>query len=151
MRPSEAERRRRFLEEQLHAALEMMRSGYEIAFRALEALRAESAEEEPDSATLIPSEGGNRHAAAPQTSEPTPAPPPQPRIATNQWKDDIEVALPKLPDVFSKSDLARALGYQPSRGTLLRIFTKLKAQGTIEEAQSSGGKRPTLYRKLHRA
>jgi hypothetical protein len=142
--------RRRLLEEQLQAALEMVRSGYGMAVRALEALRAESAEEEPEGAAPLPSVGGNSNAKAdPEASRPsTPAPPLPSRIPTNKWPDDVEAALPRLPEVFSKADLVHALGYQPTRGTLLRIFEKLKKEGRIEILRSSDGGKPTTYRKI---
>lgn len=150
MRTRSERERRRLLEEQLQAALEMVRSGYGIAVRALEALRAESAEEEPEGAAPLPSVGGDSNARVePEASRPpTPVPPPPSRIPTNKWPDDVEAALPLLPEVFSKADLVHALGYQPTRGTLLRIFNKLKKEGRIEVLKGSDGGKPTTYRKI---
>ena len=134
MTQSEDERRR-LLEEQLQAALEMIRSGYESAFRALEALREERA-------------GDSIAKAAPETSRPTPAQPLRISIAPDQLQNDIGAALSTLPEVFVKADLVRALGYQPSRGTLLRIFEKLIQEGRIAVLKASDGGKPTTYRKV---
>ncbi len=140
MTQNEYERRRRLLEEQLQAALEMVRSGCEIAFQALEALRAESAKDEPAGASIAK--------PAPSTSRSAPDPPLRSRIPTNQWPDDLEEALPMLPEVFTKADLVRALGYQPTRGTLLRIVDKLIQEGRIAVLKASDGGKPTTYRKV---
>ncbi|HEX7181031.1 MAG TPA: hypothetical protein VF756_04255 [Thermoanaerobaculia bacterium] len=141
--------RRRLLEEQLQAALEMMRSGYEIGLRTLEALRAESAEEDVDGAAPVPSVGGDSPAeAVPETSRPAPAPPPPSRIPAKPRPDVIQVELPRLPEVFTKADLVRVLGYQPTRGTLLRIIDQLRQDGVIEILKASNGGHPTTYRKI---
>lgn len=142
MTQSEYERRRRLLEEQLQAALEMVRSGYESAFRALEALRDERAEGEKEGA------GDPIAKATPEASQPTPAQPPRRLIAPDQLQNDIGAALPTLPEVFTKADLVRALGYQLTRGTLLRIFDKLIQEGRIAVLKASDGGRPTTYRKV---
>jgi hypothetical protein len=137
MTQSEYERRRRLLEEQLQAALDMVRSGYEIAFRALEELREERAAGERNGAK-----------AAAGTTRPASAQPRHSRLPINQWQDDLESALPTLPEVFTKADLVRALGYQPARGTLLRIFDKLLLERRITVVKASDGGKPTTYRKV---
>ncbi len=60
-------------------------------------------------------------------------------------QDDLEEALPRLPEVFDKRDIARVLGYTPPYTTLARALEALEASGEIVDTQEFGYRRS--YRK----
>ncbi len=154
MGPEEYEQRRRALEAQLRADLELVRAGYEAKLRALEALRREAAAE---TGTAVPSFGGDdpRQEAAPKKGPPAaarpPAPPPPPvRRPNYEAMEGLADALPGLPAVFDKRDLVRALGYTPSRATLMRAIDKLLMDQKIRIVQHSLGGRMTQYERVEK-
>jgi hypothetical protein len=61
--------------------------------------------------------------------------------------DDLTAALPRLPEVFDKYDVANALGYQPARATLFRALERLRDQGVVAIESYSDGGVVTVYRK----
>jgi hypothetical protein len=151
MEPEEYERRRRALEAQLQADLELVQAGHEAKLRALEALRRTAASE---ATTPVPSYGGDpRQVAAPEVRPPAtarvPSPPPAPvRRPGNEALFSLEKMLSGLPAVFDKSDVIRALGYTPSRGTLGRAITRLLVEERIRIAEHSLGGKLTRYEKV---
>ena len=171
MVPGEYERRRRAIEKQYLADLELIRAGYQARLRALEALRlTASAPERLDAGSEMPAsveqETETLASNAPQTETPasaeapseTPVPiqippeapqpsPPEP-IRRYNVVDEILATLPRLPEVFDKSDVVRLLGYEPNRPTLHRAWQRLREQQKIEMAVHSDGRRPMKFRKL---
>lgn len=78
-----------------------------------------------------------------------PEPSPKRRRAPNSVLDDLIEALPELPEIFDKHDIARVLGYQPSRATLFRALLTLNAEGRITTVSTGiGGTETTRHRKL---
>ena len=139
MTREEYEKRRRALEEQLRADIALMNAAHETRIRSLERLWQSTAEDGLDS---------DRPAASA-----SPAKPPKQVPAPKQLRprgsviNDLDAALPGLPKVFDKHDIARVLGYQPAHTTLFRALRQLQAEGTlIIEDHSSGGV-TTRYRK----
>jgi hypothetical protein len=136
MNDDEYERRKRALEEMYQADLTMVRAAHETRLRCLDALRQASPSPADSAAGLRP---------------PTPPPPtPQP-AARNQNPDLREAvleALPSLPELFTKDDVVRAIGFTPSRSSLQRILMDLDAKKTIRFEELSQGRHPTTYRKL---
>lgn len=130
MERDDASERRRLMDE-LQAALETVRAGCESGLRALEGLRAKMAEEGEGAA-----------------DGPMPPPPARARVPIMKWAEDLDAAVSRLPEVFTKADLVRELGYQPTRGTLLRAVDHLLLEGKIKVARASYGGVPTTYRKL---
>lgn len=155
MQPEEYERRRRVLEAQLQADLELVQAGHEAKLRALEALRHAAASE---TITPVPSVGGDpRQVVAPKTSParlaspppaPAPPPPPPPRRPDNDALFSLQDVLPGLPAVFDRNDVIRALGYTPSRTTLGRAISRLLVEEKIRIAQYSEGGKRTKYKKV---
>lgn len=135
MNTEEYERRKRLLDEQLRADLELIRAGHEARLRALDALRDGSRVE-----TLASSET--------QTSETQTGAAPTGSAAWHSSVHDILDIFPRLPEVFDKADIVRILGYVPHRATLNRAWDHLLQEGKIVMAQHSNGRRPTVYRKL---
>jgi hypothetical protein len=162
MTRSEFEQRRRALEAQLAADVELLRAAHETRIRALERLWLAEGEEEAAS----PAEGPVAAAPPPPGADDSPAPVPigtqtgtrsgtqtapakagPVRKGYGEVSDDLEAALPRLPEVFDKAALVRELGYEPARSTLYRAIDGLLAQEKIAIESYSGGRTTTKYRK----
>jgi hypothetical protein len=61
---------------------------------------------------------------------------------------DIEAVLEQVGDVFHKSDLCRALGYEPPRTSLYRALSQLERAGIIKLESPGMGRSAGLYRKV---
>ena len=137
MTREEYEERRRSFEEQHRAEIALLNAAHEVRIRSLERLWQEALgrEERPAAAE-----------APPAPVQPAPAAKSvRPRYSVFQ---DLEEALPRLPDVFDRQDIDRVLGYESARTTLFRAVQRLRDQGAIAiEAASSGGAL-VRYRKL---
>jgi hypothetical protein len=79
---------------------------------------------------------------------PSPAPPAPPRRSTGEILEDIQQALPRLPEEFTTPELLRLLGYSPHRGTLHRLLAELADQGALRREFRGEGKRLSRYRRL---
>jgi hypothetical protein len=75
-------------------------------------------------------------------------PAPKPMRERYSVVNDLEAALPDLPEVFDRRDIIRALGYVPARTTLLRALGMLQKEGAIDVEDPSPGGLTTSYRKL---
>jgi hypothetical protein len=168
MRYQEYERRRRALEQQLQADLDLVRAAYGVKFRSLEALWLASADEETSKAAppseTVPAASEPVHeqvipeeAVPIETVSPPEAPPPPPVLAVpepprkpgrGETLSDFEDALPGLPEFFEKEDVYRALGYRPPRATMYRALLELLGDKKIAIQDHSGGGKRTRYRKL---
>jgi hypothetical protein len=125
MTRKEYEERLRGLEAQLHSEVAMVRAGHEARVRALESLWQAAA-------------AGDEKAVVPAVPRETARP---------AWStlDELEEALPRLPEVFDKRDIVRVLGYKPPYTTLARALEELKETGEIVDADGYGYRRS--YRK----
>jgi hypothetical protein len=143
MTRDEYEKRKLRLEEQRREGIELLDAAYRQQLRALELVWMTTAEEDLPSPQPAPA------------PDPPPAPPaaePEPPAAPGRrpsWAllDDVEDALPGLPDHFDRNDLCRAIGYEPERSSLFRTLQGLIADGVIAIHQRGSGKTPTVYRK----
>jgi hypothetical protein len=149
MTREEYEERRRALEEQHRADVALLNAAQELRLRSLERLWREGVEGEPDAAAP----DAFAAVAQPVTDVREPAP----RAAYPALKpmrerysvvNDLEAALPDLPEVFDRRDIIRALGYAPARTTLLRALGMLAKEGAIDVEDPSAGGITTRYRKL---
>lgn len=164
----EYERRRRAIQEQLHADLELIRAGYRAKLQALDVLwlgsppehqdgpSEESARKETPIETLASAQTETLASAETQSADPVPgeAPvPPEPLRGARRGDVlmDILGTLPLLPEVFDKTDVVRLLGYEPNRPTLHRAWSRLMQERKIEMELASDGRRPTRFRKLQPA
>lgn len=162
MTRSEYEQRRRALEAQLAADVELVRAAHETRLRALERLWIASSEE---TAALVaedsPSPRGEEVSPEPvpigtrtgtQTGTGTQAPSEEEdgevRKGYGEVAADLEAALESLPELFDKAALVREIGYQPIRSTLHRAIDKLLLQKKIKVDQASSGRTRTIYRKV---
>ena len=143
MTRKEFEERMRALEAQHQADVALMNAAHEARVRSLESLWR----------TVAPLAADPQHTAAPATASAPPAPvqeepAPKPKRERFSVFNDLAEAFPGLPEVFDKHDIDRALGYEPSRATLLRALRALSNQGLIETESFSIGGTTTRYRKL---
>lgn len=133
MDPAEYQRRRRQLDEELRAGIEMLQEGHRAKVEALDRLWPTAAEGAP--------------AAPPAPPEPLAPTPPHPeRREAGDLRDDVEKALAGVGDEFEKRDLCRALGYTPNRTSLYRVLLDLQWEGRIEPLRLGRGRRSTRYR-----
>lgn len=153
MTSKEYERRRRAIEEQCQADLELIRAGCQAKLRALEMVWLHSAGDEevprPDPGKTVLSETVPSETVSVET---VPRETPDGGAARAYlWGDvlsDVQAVLPNLPEIFDKRDLCQAIGYKPSRGTLLRVLETLKQEKKVAVAFQSDGGKQTQYRRL---
>ncbi len=153
MNQSEYEERRRQLDAQLRAEVELLYQAYLVRLRALETLQLGGGHfagfplqlpAPPGLAELLPSPAAGSPA--------TPAPPPVPqkrRASSFTLFETVANRLDELGDTFDKTDVCRVLGYEPNRATLYRVFQLLQQDGAIEVDTAGTGKVPTRYRRVY--
>lgn len=159
MQHNEYERRRRAIEEQLQADLELIRAGYQARLRALEHLwLASPGEPPPDASSVTPAsietqvvpqaEREEAQEAVPvPLQEPISSAPAQERRRGDVLADILK-AFPLLPEVFDKSDVVRLLGYEPTRPSLHRVWSQLRRNKKIVIERFSDGRKPQVFRKV---
>ena len=157
MNRAEYQRLRRQIDEELRAGIDMLQAGYRAKVEALDALWGEPPSEEVpanEPETSAPPAPESSVSLSPEPSVPPipepAAPPAKPRSVRRldgEVEDDVRAALDRLGDVFHKSDLCRALGYEPPRTSLYRALATLQREGIIELESPGGGRRANLYRK----
>lgn len=137
MTREEYEERRRAFEEQHRADVALMNAAQEARIRSLDRLWQETLD-------------GERPAAEPPRAPVQPAPPPAPKPMRprNSVINDLEEALPQLPQVFVRQDIVRVLGYEPARTTLFSALNRLREEGAITHENYSVGGTKVRYRKL---
>jgi hypothetical protein len=134
----EYQRFRRQLDEELRVGMEMLHAGHQAKVAALDARWEEEAA--PAAAS---------HSAMPEPQpEPAPAASQPRRREPGDLQTDVEAALALLGEEFRKSDLCRALGYEPHRSSLHRVFRELQKEGIVEIGTPGLGGRASFYRKI---
>lgn len=133
MTREEYEARRRRLDEELRAAVEMLKTGHQTQVQALNLLWRMS------------SEGGAQPVAPPPPAEPKAA---ARRRGAGVLRDDVAAILPRLPELFTKDDIARLLGEVPDRASLLRVLRDLETAGSVFTETFGRGRNPSVYRRL---
>jgi hypothetical protein len=143
------EDRKRRLDEQLRAGVELLEAAHRQQVRALDLVWMTTAEEAV-AFPRLPAEASYRPDALPAAA-PVPAPPASPpkppRRAAWQLQVEVEAALAHVPEVFDRNDLCRALGYEPDRGSLYRTLWELIGDGVLALEERGGGRTPSRYRK----
>ncbi|HYN19410.1 MAG TPA: hypothetical protein VE078_00500 [Thermoanaerobaculia bacterium] len=133
------EARKLRLEEERQAAMELVQASYNTQVRALEMVWM-SFSGEP---VGTPSQ-------APPPSPPIPAnaaPQKPPRPRPDQIYADVTAALPRLPEIFDRNHICKAIGYEPDRVALYRILNELVQEGTLHVQARGLGKKGTKYRR----
>lgn len=152
MNSHEYETRRRALDEELEAGLELLRAAHRAKVRAIDYVWMTSPENRnllPPGA--VPSPVGEVSPPAARPVEPTSAAPPRRRWRTVDLQTAIEDALDTLPEVFDRNDLAKALGSTPDRTTVYRILQDMTYEGVLAIEERGGGRTATRYRRLEPA
>lgn len=128
MTREEYEERRRRLDEELRAGMELLEASHRAQVRALD-LHWEAEE---------------------GSAVPVLAPPPEkrPRRPALELHEAVFERLDELPEVFTKEDLCRALGETPDRRALYRVMTDLERFGRIRLEDRGAGRTPSSYRRL---
>ena len=143
------EQRKRRLEEQLRAGIQLLESAYLAQVRALDLVWMLQAEESGAGAAMALSSLPAPGTPAPASQERPPArSQPQPHgQRTYTARDEIYASLSRLPETFTRNDVCKAIGYEPERGILFRILEELVRQGYIRIAERGAGQRATIYEK----
>ena len=154
----EFEDRRRALDAQYLAALELLREGYRLKLAELDPLHSARAEVAPPPATVQPPsasppaasaapEPSQRPSPPPRPSGPAPRPPRGDRKTAAEVELDLTLALPDLPETFDNKDIFGGLGYKPTRATLARAIAPLLDQGYFVLEEKAHGRRSNIYRR----
>jgi hypothetical protein len=133
------ERRKQKLEEELQSGIELLQAAHRVQMRALEMVWMLAAEE------------------AGEVSRPVPAPrePREPERASTrdqskglaEVEEDLRAVREQLPDVFDRSDVVQALGYEPDRRMLYKLLQGMLRAGELVLEVRGLGRTPSRYRK----
>jgi hypothetical protein len=162
--------RRRQLEAERRRAIELIEAAHRAQVRALDlvwlgaggqvpaslpaALEPSALDaEEASAAALPPATAGAAPASPAQpaavASSAPPVPPAAPRPpASWEVERDLQAALSRLPEVFTTSELLRALGYVPHRGSLHRLLAQLEREGALRTEIRGEGRQASRFRQL---
>lgn len=149
MTREEYEQRKRRLEEQFRAGIELLEVGYREQMRALELVwRARSGE-----GTALASPAAPEPAPPPVVRDesppgPAPAAPQRRRRGAGELREEVLEALDSLPEVFDRNQVCAVLGYQPDRSSLFRILRQLTFEDVLALEKFGGGRVTTKYRKI---
>jgi hypothetical protein len=132
----EYETRKRRLEEELRAGMELLQASFQTQVRALEMVWIGGGGEP---VSTLPAAPGPT-AAAPEVKRPA-------RRTPEQLADDFFDVLKDLPEPFDRGDIRRAIGYEPERVALYRLLTELVREGELRIESRGEGRRATTYRR----
>lgn len=134
MTQAEYEHSKQRLQEQRRAGVELVERAYEAQMRALE---------------LVWMLQGGAASASTAPVPPAPVPPPeQPRRQSGpEVEDEVYSRFWEMPEVFTRRDVCRVLGYEPDRAVLHRILKKLLGDGFTSLEEKGDGQKPAKYRK----
>jgi hypothetical protein len=149
MTREEYDERRRRLDEQLRAGVELLEAAHRQQVRALDLVWMTTAEGDVE-LRRFPAAAPSPSVA--QTAVAAPAPPASPpkprRRSAGQLQGEVRSVLPGLPELFDRNDVCRVLGHEPERGTLYRVLQELQDEGLIGTEHAGSGRTPTRYRRL---
>jgi hypothetical protein len=144
MRDDEYRKLRRALEEQRDADLELIRAGYRAKLYALDMLSERALPVAPETQPAAETQKPAPETQSPAATEPVT----QQTILVYGVQEEIEKILPRLPDVFDKLDIVRALGWEPHRATMHRALDTLQSEKKIAVQTRSRGRHRARYRKV---
>ncbi len=132
MTRSEYEAQRRRLDEEMRVAIEMVKAGHQAKIQVLDLMLTMSGEGTP---------------------EPVAAPPP-PEPESRSWRrgagelmGEVQEILPRLPALFTKADVEKALEEPADRASLYRVLQELEQAGWFKTETFGRGRKPTVYRR----
>ncbi|HSS52673.1 MAG TPA: hypothetical protein VLX28_27345 [Thermoanaerobaculia bacterium] len=143
MTQDEYERRKQRLAKELQDGMEMLEAAHRCQLRALELVWAATGGDGMAILTSVMTP-----AAPPEPAAPVPAAPSRPaRRKAGELIEGVRIALTQVPEVFDRNDICQALGYDPDRGSLYRVFRELQAEGSMVVESDGSGSAPTVYKK----
>ncbi len=157
MTRDEYDERKRRIEAQHRAGVELLEAACRQQLRALDLVWMTTAEGDfafPSMAAeppvSLPDPAARSMPAAPNPAPPEPKPTATrpPRRAAGQLLEGVEKVLADVPKVFDRNDVCAALGYEPDRGSLYRILQQLTGEGVLALEDRGVGKQPSRFRKL---
>ena len=140
MTRNEYEARRRRLDEELRAAMELLKSGHLAQVQMLDLLWKMSRD-----GTAVPATPANPPPPAPQSPHRRPR-----RRGPGELVDEVIELLPQLPEVFTKDDVAQALSEPADRSSLFRVLQELQGSGWFKLDRPGQGRYATAYRQTRR-
>jgi hypothetical protein len=138
MTREEYEEQKRRLGEQRQALIEMTETAYQYQIRALDIVWR-----------MLAGDGvGDLLPALPASPAPQAAAPAAPvrRLKAGELYNSIINVLAKLPDPFIFSDIYRALGHKPDRGSVHRTLQEMERDGHVATVSVGMGNKPRQYR-----
>ncbi|HEX6904228.1 MAG TPA: hypothetical protein VF789_31250 [Thermoanaerobaculia bacterium] len=148
MTREEYEQRKRRLEEQFRAGVELLEVGYREQMRALELVWKARSGEGMELAIPAAPETAPPPARDEPPPRPAPAAPPKRRRGAGELREEVLEALASLPEVFDRNQVCAVLGYQPDRSSLFRILRQLTFEDVLALEKFGGGRVTTKYRKI---
>lgn len=156
MTREEYDERKRLIEEQHRATIELIEAGRQAQLRALDLVWLTGAEgggsflprievQAPGRPVRLLESGAS---AEKSSAEPEPPPAPARRRGVYELLEKIEAVLPSVPEVFDYRDLCRALGFEPDRSAVRRNLQLLVDEEILGKEGTSSGRFRLLYRKL---
>ncbi len=156
MTRDEYDERKRLIDEQHRATIELIEAGRQAQLRALDLVWLSGGD---GGVPLLPRVEGQapgrpvRMLPSGASSEdaprdPEPAPAPAKRRGVYELLEKIEAVLPSLPEVFDYHDLRRALGVELDRAAMRRNLLLLVGEEILAKEGTTRGRFRLLYRKL---
>ena len=141
MTRNEYEARRRRLDEELRAAMELLKAGHLAQVQMLDLLWKMATD-----GTEIPTTAATPPPPAPQ--------PPQQRRRRREpgtLMDEVIGLLPQLPEVFTRDDILQGLSEPADRSSLFRVLQELQRSGWFKLERPGQGRCPAAYRQTWQA
>jgi hypothetical protein len=147
------ERFRRQLEKQLRADVELIYAAYCAKLRAYEMMHPLHGDlDDLEIGALPPAGLPLSLPPVPVPALPPPAPsapsPRPPKQGPNELYNAVLQVLGQLPEIFNRSHVHAALGYEPRRASLYRVLRDLKAYGWLAVEEYGEGRLSNCYRRL---
>ncbi len=143
MTQHEYETRKRQLDEQLRAGIELLEAAHRQQRRALDLVWMTTAEGEAGPGGAVPAAPA---AALGLEREVPPVPAKRVRRQPGQLQAEVEAALERLPERFSRNDLLAVLPWEPERSSLFRVLQEMADAGRLQVEVRGEGRAPTRYR-----
>ena len=143
MTQREYENRKRLLDEQLQAGIELLEAAHRQQRRALDLVWMTMAEGDVAQGLTVPA----LLAAAPLRDREAP-PPPEKRVRRppGELQAEVEAVLEQLPESFDRNDLLALLDGEPDRSSLFRVLQEMTDAGRLRVELRGEGRSPTRYR-----
>lgn len=150
MTRDEYEGRKRRIEEQHRFGTELLEAARQQQLRALDLVWMTTAEGAfgPGGFQPLPPEPSLFLTAAPVAVASVAAPARRVGRPLEDHVAELVAILPSLPELFDRDDVCRALGYEPKRSVLFRVYERLVEQGVLKKVTRGEGRAPSQYKRV---